>query len=208
MTHIKMRTFQCFVYMCSWLGLIEVFGDIVTIIIPPAVTNSSITESDEDHYVFYDSDVLNYSEPALFVMLPGTYGKPGNLQSLLHRAAHTGYLAVGLSYVNDKMMWEYCHESSQKSCYWDSRRTVIFGEQYPGSQLTVSPDNSILNRLYSLLKYLVNTDMASDVNYSYLLTSTYATSNFVESLRYDRIAFGGLSQGEMFCGDMMIAIIQ
>lgn len=192
------------VVVCFWLRGVKVLGELVTMVIPPSVTNPSITQNNEDHYVFYDTDVLNYVEPSVFVMLPGTYGRPYNLQSLLHRAAHTGYIAIGLTYVNDKPMASYCEKSSQKDCYWDSRRTVIFGEQYPSSQLTVSPGNSILNRLYSLLVYLVSTDVTSGIDYTYLLTSNYATSNFVDSLRYDRMAFGGLSQGALSLHDILI----
>ena len=74
------------VVVCFWLRGVNVLGELVTMVIPPSVTNPSITQNNEDHYVFYDTDVLNYVEPSVFVMLPGTYGRPYNLQSLLHRA--------------------------------------------------------------------------------------------------------------------------
>ena len=61
------------VAVCSGCGE-STLGELVTMIIPPSVTNPSITQNNEDHYVFYDTDVLNYVEPSVFVMLPGTCG--------------------------------------------------------------------------------------------------------------------------------------
>ena len=183
---------------------VNVLGELVKMVIPPSATSSDITKANDDHYVYYDTDVLNYAEPSVFVMFPGTYGRPHNFQALLRRAAHTGYIAIGLTYINDKSIYSYCHESSQKDCYWDTRKTNIFGEQFPSSQINVSPGNSILNRLYSLLVYLIDKDATSGIDYTYVLTPNYATSNFVDSLRYDRLAFGGLSQGAQSLRDIFM----
>ena len=181
--------------LCIYHGFhFTVMGAVVEMIVPPTTTNAQITQCTEDYYLYYNPDVIDYANPKVLIMLPGTWGKPSNFQLFLHRAANTGYLAVGLSYINDESIHSYCKQSVP-NCYWDTRRTIILGQQFPESQIVVSPDNSILSRIYSLLIYLVNNDSSSGINYASLLSSNYQSVGYVNALLYERMSFGGLSQG-------------
>ncbi|HEY6459711.1 MAG TPA: hypothetical protein VIY73_06155 [Polyangiaceae bacterium] len=113
----------------------------------PDATDPSIGAPEDPHEVFVPEGKKNGK---LFVFLPGTHGKPSNVENILALAAEHGYLTIGLSYPDD-VAAAGCR--SDLACYGAFRQRAFDGTG--GSRLVdVSPANAIENRLVKLLEHL------------------------------------------------------
>ena len=111
----------------------------VNIQVKPSQTKSGISDDYGTNAVMYDMDQLATNPPKVLVYLPGTGSKVQGALKFLESAVSSGYLVVGLAYMNGPLaMGQYCRKRPMDiECYWDSRRTVIQGVQYPFSGPTV-----------------------------------------------------------------------
>ena len=160
----------------------------VLYLVRPHDTDPAIDHFLKDHYaIFYRSAKQN---GLLFVFFPGTYGQPHGYQLLLDEAARAGYKAVGLEYPDANSdprasaVAQICARIADPDCPASVRRARLSGGTAPGGT-SVTPANSILNRLASLLRYLDREHPAD--GWGAFLRGT--------SLAWDRMAAGGHSQG-------------
>ena len=174
----------------------------VNIQINPSETNSGISDDYGTNAVIYDLDRLVTNPPMILVYLPGTKSKVQGAIKFLESAVSSGYLVVGLAYINKTPMGEYCRRRSMDiECYWDSRRTVIQGVQYPYSGPMVSKDNSVVWRLYSMLKWIRDSCTSCDPVVKSLIAKVITTEApyqppmFGSGIAWEKIAFSGHSQG-------------
>ena len=134
------------------------------------------------HYVWLDA-----SRPAnnkLFVFMAGTNGRPRGSQLIQQEAARLGYHVIGLMYQNDVAVAAVCPGNPDPNCSGDMRLEIIDGMDR-SEFVTVSPANSIDNRLTKLLLFL-------DAAYP-----DEKWARFLEdgAPKWSQIAFGGHSQG-------------
>merc|ERR1712023_550673 len=86
-------------------------------------------------------------------------------------------------------------------CYWDSRRTVIQGVQYPFSGPTVKKENSVVWRLYNMLKWIRDSCTSCDPVVKSLITTAMAAETpyqppmYGSGIVWENITFSGHSQG-------------
>jgi len=160
----------------------------VLYLVRPHDTDPAIDHFLKDHYaIFYKSEKHN---GRLFVFFPGTYGQPQGYQLLLDEAARAGYKAVGLEYPDANAdprasaVGQICARSTDPDCPALVRRARLSGGTAPGGTW-VTPANSILSRLISLLRYL-DREHPTD-GWGAFVRGT--------SLAWDRMALGGHSQG-------------
>jgi hypothetical protein len=89
-----------------------------------------------------------------FIFLGGTASEPDKYDDLLAMAAYAGYRTIGLSYDNSAKMETVC--GADCNCYEPARREVISGGN-PSPAVTVLRDDTIVARLYRLVRYLDTT---------------------------------------------------
>jgi hypothetical protein len=100
-----------------------------------------------------------------------------------YAASEQGYFVLGIQYVNGKTVGSIC-KGKPSNCEYDTRVEIITGQDV-SPYISVSPANSILNRLISLLNYLsINVDPV----WGSFFASTY-------SLNWSIITIAGHSQG-------------
>ena len=134
---------------------LHALGGTVTFTIAPSSTDPQISNGWGNNLVMYDESTLDTNEPKRLMYLPGTNGKASAAENFLQQGVDAGYLVLGVAYVNDVPMGEYCRPSGASiNCYWNTRRNIIQGQYYEGSGRNVSRADSIVNRLYSLMEYV------------------------------------------------------
>lgn len=112
----------------------------------------------------------------LFVFLPGTGMGPSQYQKILVEMAKTGLPVIGLNYQNNGSLYEkWCGENDL--CYYQVRHDRLYGSDR--SDYVRSTADGVQNRLLKLLKALHWDNFYSKDS----------------QIRYDRIIFGGHSQG-------------
>ena len=99
-------------------------------------------------------------------------------------------------------MGQYCRKRPMDiECYWDSRRTVIQGVQYPYSGPTVKKDNSVVWRLYNMLTWIRDSCTSCDPVVKSLITTAiaaeapYQPPMYGSGIVWENITFSGHSQG-------------
>lgn len=141
------------------------------------------------HYVWLDPSVRG--NPKLFVFMPGTNNVPASWQLLEKEAARLGYHVIGLMYQNNVEVVAKCGGSETPTsnldpdCSGNMRLEIIDGIDH-SSNVTVTPANSIDNRLTKLLAYL-------DLHFP-----DEGWSRFLEqdgTPKWSQIAVAGQSQG-------------
>ena len=80
----------------------------VNIEVNPSQTNSRISDDYGTNAIMYDMDQLATSPQKILVYLPGTGGKVQGGIEFLESAVSSGYLVVGLAYINKTPMGVYC----------------------------------------------------------------------------------------------------
>ena len=174
----------------------------VNIEVKPSQTNSRISDDYGTNAVMYDLDKLATNPPKILVYLPGTGSKVQGAIKFLESAMSSGYLVVGLAYINKTPMGVYCRKRSMDiECYWDSRRNVIQGVQYKYSGPTVNKENSVVWRLYSMLTWVRDSCASCDPIVRSLITNAiaaeapYQPPMYGSGIVWENITFSGHSQG-------------
>ena len=70
----------------------------------PSQTNSGISDDYGTNAVMYDLDQMDTNPPKILVYLPGTSSKVQGAIEFLKSAVSSGYLVVGLAYINTTPM--------------------------------------------------------------------------------------------------------
>lgn len=122
--------------------------------IPPQVTDNSIDDWLEPHYVAIDPSVE--SKQKLFLFLSGAYGHPTRQSLITQHSASLGYHAINLRYPNSATVGRICRGSLNRDCHEQVRLEIIDGVNR-SSDVTITRANSIENRLVKLLLHLHKT---------------------------------------------------
>ncbi|GEM_PF-1029012 len=120
-------------------------------LIPPQATDPEIDDWLEPHVVYLDPGAP--PRDRLFVHLPGSFGVPENSQLILQEVARQGIPAVGLRYPNRWTVIGLCRRSPDPDCSAKVRGEILDGRDRT-PLVTVTPANSLRNRLVKLLLYL------------------------------------------------------
>jgi len=151
--------------------------------IDPADTNPAIDQVPERrHLLMVDPTVDSREE--LYVILPGSGSDSHRGMNLLRIAAHAGYRAIGLGYVNQPSINSRCR-GQPVSCHGEVLEENVYGRD-TSDRLDVDPANSVLGRLGALVHYL--DDQHPDAGWDGFIGPR-------GGLRMSKIAFAGGSQG-------------
>jgi hypothetical protein len=163
------------------LGSASLRAEVTVLRINPQQTDSAIEEVHGPHVALYDPQAP--SVHLLFVFLPGTGARAETSLGIDSAFASWGYHAIGLDYEN-RVLTVVCAHSRDTGCFDHYREAIVTGAPV-SEKISVSPANSILNRLQQLLLYLVKTDPGG------------GWDEFVEAGRpaWSRIVVAGHSQG-------------
>jgi hypothetical protein len=144
--------------------------------VSPASTDPRIDRALDDHLVVFDE----HRPPGnrLFVMLPGSGGRPAGYANLLRQVAAKGMPAIGLMYPNERSVASICGDAGRApDCFEEVREEIVYGvDRSP--LVSVDPANSIVSRLAKLLEHL---------HWDQYLSGGQP--------RWDRIVIAGHSQG-------------
>jgi hypothetical protein len=122
--------------------------------IDPQETDAAIDRVRGPHIAVYDSQATPLHR--LLVFLPGTNANTEESLTIDTAFAKRGYHAVSLDYENS-LSTVSCAHSESIACFDHYREAIVTGAPM-SENISVSPANSILNRLEKLLLYLVKTD--------------------------------------------------
>jgi hypothetical protein len=149
--------------------------------IDPAVTDPAIEMVRGPHLALYDPQVP--SRHRLLLFIGGTRSTPESSLKLDTAFTSWGFHAISLDY-EDGVVAVSCAHSQDSTCFDHYRETIITGKG-KSDKISVTPANSILNRVEKLLNYLVQHDPDS------------GWKEFVEDghPRWSRIVVAGHSQG-------------
>lgn len=155
------------------------------------------------------------ADAKLIILFHGTYGAPSNYRKLATLLAGHGFYVINLRYVADKPIFGACPEDSldrDPDCYRRFRSETLFGQavtdpagksyDFPATEITRA--NSAMNRLATLMAYLVTKDttraqgwdrfVAVDVKAACADLKFKATYGLC-GLDWSRVTAGGHSQG-------------
>src|SRR3989454_7033726 len=129
-----------------------------------------------NHYIWLDPSARG--NPKLLVFMPGAGNVPASWQLFEQEAARLGYHVIGLVYQNDVEVVGKCGgrfnpdgHSLDPHCSGNPRLQVLTGADV-SANVSVTPANSIDNRLAKLLGYLADQDRKSTrLNSSHLVIS-------------------------------------
>jgi len=125
--------------------------DRVAYMVKPSDADSAITQFDEASVVLFNRGAGPNAQLAIF--LPGTGGRPQNVQPLLGVVANQGYRVIGLEYDDTPAVVQVCPRDPNPNCSANFREERIFGS---GADAPVQnpPEEAIVHRLVMLLRYL------------------------------------------------------
>ena len=156
-------------------------------VVLPSQTDPNITQYNNYHFVYLNTQATARGQ--LFVLLPGTTGKPAGYTNLLKTAANLGFHAIGLMYPNAETMNSLCGDSTNPDCYAETRLCVINGGT--NDEISIANTDSITNRLIKLLAYLAMNDPGQNWNQFLDVQS---------NLNWPKIVISGHSQGAGHAG--------
>lgn len=138
-------------------------------------------EADMEHGIFVPR---GQRRPELFVMFPGSGGRPRNNKKILQTAARAGYISIGLAYPSELSSSDACDGSPDKDCQEKFRREKLHAEPQLDIIDIKAPD-AIVPRLVTLLKRLhqQRPNVGFDAYYS------------GDELVWDKLVLSGFSQG-------------
>lgn len=156
-------------------------AQVQVISINPAQTGSHINAIHGDHQALINTSVKPVNK--LVLMIVGTGAPASDNLPFDSFAAATGYHVISLDYKNT-VITTACSNSEDSSCFNVFRQEIVFGE--PVSALVeVDSANSIYNRLYELLQYLLK-------KYPEQGWQQYINKN---TIQWQKIIVAGHSQG-------------
>jgi hypothetical protein len=184
MERVKLRSHLAGIttaFLMLALGSVSLHAEIRSLLVDPQQTDPAIAEVRGPHLALYDPQVASVHR--LFVFLPGTGDRAERSLAIDSAFAKWGYHAVGLDYENS-VLTVVCAHSLDSACFDHYREAIVTGAPV-SEKISVSPANSILNRLEKLLLYLVKTDPEG------------GWDEFLEAGRpaWSRIVIAGHSQG-------------
>jgi hypothetical protein len=150
--------------------------------IPPHLTDASIDNWLEPHYVAFNQNIKH--RPQLFLCLNGSFGKPGQQKLFLREVVNLGYLAINLNYPNDWTIANLCQNSKNLDCHRNKRKAIIYGQDN-ARKITITTANSLENRLSKLLLFLAK-------NVSQIPWLNYLNSH---QIKWESVIIAGHSQG-------------
>ncbi len=120
----------------------------------PATADPSLkTEFDAPNVIIVPSGKLR---PELVVFFPGTHGKPKQNTEFLETIASGHFRVIGLMYNNVPHGYGACGKTGDVNCEGSFRRARVEGDA-PDAIIKNTPQESIMQRLANLLKYLDKT---------------------------------------------------
>ena len=164
-------------------------------LVPPSQTDSNITEFNNYHFVYLNTNVA--ARPQLFVFLPGTGGAPSGYTDVVKTAANLGFHSIGLMYDDPNTMNSLCGEAANANAYQLARLAVInggtntFNDGGTLTSISISSVNSITNRLVKLLWFLATNNPTQ--SWTQYLSAT-------AGLNWPQIIIAGHSQGAGHAG--------
>lgn len=139
------------------------------------------------HTKIKQSIIAKYAESSrkpekILLIIPGTGESPLQYEWELSLASELGYLAIGISYVNEKSINQICQtQKNQNECIVEERRRITSGDDKdPQSVL-----DSIENRFRKVLEKIRNRNVPIS------LESTKES----EKINWDNVTIVGFSQG-------------
>ena len=124
--------------------------------------------------------------------------EPYKHDKVLKTAAYAGYRTIGLSYDSRNNVEVTCGVTScDTECHGPMRREIILGTDE--SSITVEPGDSIVWRLYAVLEYLHDEDIADGVN-DYAWDGYYTPvaaggTPTLDNIDWAQVIVSGFSQG-------------
>jgi hypothetical protein len=116
------------------------------------------------HYYCYPADPASYNQKMLFHLV-GTGDDPARDNGLLRFACSLGFAAIAPSYEDTIAVNTVCSalatKTDQSLCFGQTRRAILYGEMPQVPPVSVSPDDSVLNRARTLLAALAVREPAS-----------------------------------------------
>jgi len=174
----------------------EESAPLVLHLVAPQTTDPEITWAPAvspalaNHYVWFDPSAR--ANPKLLIFMPGAGNVPASWQLLEQEAARLGYHVIGLVYQNDVEVVGKCGgsfipdgHSLDPDCSGNLRLEVLTGADV-SVDVSVTPANSIDNRLTKVLRYLADQYPAEE--WSRFLDDDGAP-------KWSQIAVSGTSQG-------------
>ena len=129
--------------------------DITIRSVPPADTDPAIDTFLEPHVVMVRDplpDPKTLTRP-LFIHLERTGSLPLDAKLYLSQAALSAHLVIGLRYPSDVSIADLCGTDPDPACATNIRAELLDGVDH-SKKVTISPANSINNRIAKLLAYL------------------------------------------------------
>ncbi len=164
--------------------------DVTSFSILPSATDSAIKTFDSPHWIYVNRNIIVEQETnlpqdrhELLLWLPGTNGKGNNQSAFCNLAADLGYHVITLMYPNE-IPASACGNDSAPNAFENFRMAVIQGGST--EHISCEKTESIENRLVKLLLFLKA--KRPKENWGQFL-------NGDDSIKWDAIAVGGLSQG-------------
>jgi hypothetical protein len=133
----------------------------------------------------------------LALMLVGSGGEPADMiktdptKNVFGAAVSDGDAVIGLAYSNVTEVGVLC--GNDDGCYFPTRQSVILGVTEPGSALTVSTDEGIVDRLARSLRYLEASDPGG--GWGAFLTTLDPAAPPTTAIAWSKIIASGHSQG-------------
>lgn len=132
-------------------------AEVVRLEIPPALTGDGIVQATSPHLALRNPDVP--SSGFLLISIGGTNSNTDGFRHVHQVALSLGHAVLAIDYPNH-VISTTCREGQGPTCYDQFRAEVALG--IGGSNITeVNAQNSILNRIQSLLRLLVDRDPAT-----------------------------------------------
>ena len=150
--------------------------------VKPSDADPAVTHFDDSNLVIVPQQTG--ARAPLAVFLPGSNGRPANVQLLLSTIAQQGYRAIGLEYNDEPSVVQTCSHNVDPNCSNLFRRQRIYGDA-DGSQASNPAAESITRRLTKLLQYL--DQLQPDVHWGRYLNG--------DRPDWSQIVISGLSQG-------------
>ncbi len=145
-------TFALFTFVA--LAAVDLAAQEKVLRIDAPQTDPAIESVEGPQLAIYNPQVA--SNHRLFLFFVGTNDKPERSLNLESAFADWGYHAIALDYENH-VVTVVCAHSTDSACFDHYRDAIVTGAPV-SDKITVSHDNSILNRLNKLLAYLVKQD--------------------------------------------------
>lgn len=125
--------------------------------VKPSTADPAVQDFDEPNLIVTNDQ--SAIDAPLAVFLPGTGGRPENVQRLLAVISTLGYRAIGLEYNDDPAVVQVCPRDPDPRCSENFRQQRVFGnaERAPVANPVAE---SIVQRLVMLLRHLDRQDPA------------------------------------------------